>query len=162
MFNNNGCLTDGPFLFLIYFCLINMQMCCKPHVIKCGLHLLVCFKSINFNIDKNIIIFSAQKGSGREESYCIHAAVCTRNVPGDSSPPPRTSSSSVHPEHRRSLLVSEVRSPGGAQRCTCLEPRRYRLGRGCFITQMLKLDAFLKLRSQRTIDKINMMRNWKV
>lgn len=33
----NGCLADRPFLLpLIYFCLINMQMCCKPRVIKCA------------------------------------------------------------------------------------------------------------------------------
>lgn len=41
-------------------------MCSKPNVIKCCLHLLACFKSINSNINKNIVIFSAQKGSARD------------------------------------------------------------------------------------------------
>lgn len=82
----NGYLADGP-LFLIYVCLINMQMCSKPRVIKCCLHLLACFKSINSNINKNIVIFSAQKGSVREWSWCIHSAVCSRSVPLSVLPP---------------------------------------------------------------------------
>lgn len=113
-----------------------MQMRSKPNVIKCRSHLLVCFKSINSNMNKNIVIFSTprRKCAGLKLAYSHRSA-----------------------EQERSRRFFTSFPPPGTPATRCPETARFRIP--YFLTVWIVAGA---LHRANVKVEINTRRPWKV